>query len=253
MSQTNKAVARVCLWLVATTLSGLAAAQLSLVPSNPTPLDTVRLRWAHAGCTNPDSIRITMQANRLMVSADRIFLADCGTTQGYFDEYTVGRLPAGEYDIQLAANPPPPTLGPTLLIGPIHLTVASLSPTDSLLPHDNYADVWWNPAESGSALTVQQSGDKLFAVWNVYDASGRSTWYSLQPGSWKRDSANILRYVGIVYSTTGPDWRGSFDASAISISAVGTASFTPQGASRARFEYTINGVNGSKQLVRFAF
>lgn len=253
MSQTNKAVANVCLWLVATTLSGLAAAQLSLVPSNPTPLDTVRLRWAHAGCTNPDSIRITMQANRLMVSADRIFLADCGTTQGYFDEYTVGRLPAGEYDIQLAANPPPPTLGPTLLIGPIHLTVASLSPTDSLLPHDNYADVWWNPAESGSALTVQQSGDKLFAVWNVYDASGRSTWYSLQPGSWKRDSANILRYVGIVYSTTGPDWRGSFDASAISISAVGTASFTPQGASRARFEYTINGVNGSKQLVRFAF
>lgn len=114
MSQTNKAVARVCLWLVATTLSGLAAAQLSLVPSNPTPLDTVRLRWAHAGCTNPDSVRITMQANRLMVSADRIFLADCGTTQGYFDEYTVGRLPAGEYDIQLAANPPPPTLGPTL-------------------------------------------------------------------------------------------------------------------------------------------
>ena len=100
---------------------------------------------------------------------------------------------------------------------------------------------------------MQQSGDKLFAVWNVYDASGRSTWYSLQPGSWKRDAANTLRDVGIVYLTTGPDWRGSFDAGAISISAVGTASFIPQGVNRARFEYSISGVNGAKQLVRFAF
>ena len=166
MSPPNKAVVMVCLWLVATTVSGLATAQLSLVPSSPTPLDTVRLRWAHVGCTNPDSMRITMQANR---------------------------------------------------------------------------------------ITVQQSADKLFAMWNVYGASGRSTWYSLQPGSWKRDAANILRYVGIVYLTTGPDWRGAFDASAILISAVGTASFIPQGANRARFEYLISGVNGSKQLVRFAF
>ncbi len=253
MSLANKGIVLSCLWLIGSAFSGLAAAQLSLIPANPTPLDIVRLRWAHVGCTNPDSTRTMMQANQVFVSTDRIFQVDCGTIKGYFDEYTVGRLPAGEYDIQLSVNPPPPTLGPTQLIGPIHLTVAGLPPTGVFLPHENYSDVWWTPAESGWALTVQQSGDKLFAVWNVYDVSGRSTWYSLQSGSWRRDAANNLRYIGVVYLTTGPDWRGPFDPGAVSITAVGTGSFIPQGVSQARFDYTINGVTGSKQIVRFAF
>lgn len=241
------------LWLVCSTVSSFADAQLTLFPANPTPLDTVRLRWAHVGCTNPDSVRTTMVANQITISTDRIFQIDCGTILGYFDEYTAGRLPSGEYDIQLAVNPPPPTLGPTQLIGPIHIAVASLPKTDATLPHDNYSDVWWTPAESGWALTLQQSGSKLFAVWNVYDVSGRPTWYTLQPGSWTKDSANALRYVGTVYRTTGPDWRGTFDPNAVSIVAVGTASFIPQAASRAQFEYTIQGITGSKQLIRFAF
>src|SRR5260221_8686938 len=32
---------------------------------------------------------------------------------------------------------------------------------------------------------------------------GRPTWYSLQPGAWRRDSTNTLRYSGTVYRTTG--------------------------------------------------
>ena len=126
MTLTSKGFVLGCLWLVGSTFSSFAAAQLSLVPANPTPLDTVRLRWAHVGCTNPDSTRTMMQANQVFVSTDRTFQVDCGTIQGYFDEYTVGRLPAGEYDVQLAVNPPPPTLGPSQLIGTIHFTVAAL-------------------------------------------------------------------------------------------------------------------------------
>ena len=230
-----------------------ALAQLSLVPASPIPLDLVRLRWTHAGCTNPDSVRVSMQSNRVTVSADRTFPADCGTVQGYFDEYTIGRLPSGQYEVQLVVNPPPPTLGPSLLIGPVQLEVGPLPHTGALLPHEDYTDVWWDPNESGQSLTVKQSGAELVAGWNVYDVSGRAIWYTLQPGAWARDSANNLYYAGIVYKTSGPYWGGPFDPGALSIATVGTANFVPQSVSRARFDYVIEGVSGSKQLQRFVF
>src|SRR5205814_4788412 len=110
-------------------------------------------------------------------------MVDCGTVTGYYVEYTVGRLPAGAYDVQLVVNPPPRSLGPSQLIGPVHLVVGALPATGSLLPHDNYSDGWWDPAESGWAFTLQQSGDKLVAIWSVYDAAGHPTWYMLQPGA----------------------------------------------------------------------
>jgi hypothetical protein len=242
-----------CVGFIGTALSGLAAAQLSLAPAEPTPLDTVRLRWTHVGCTNPDSVRVSMQANQLTVSAERAFVVDCGTIQGYFDEYTLGRLPAGDYEVQLIVNPPPGTLGPSQLIGPIHFVVRALPLAGTPHPVDNYTDAWWDPAESGWALYVLQSGERLVAIWNVYGADGSPVWYTLQPGSWSRDPANNLRYVGTIYRTTGPYWGGPFDSKAVSATAVGTASFIPQATSRARFEYTIGTMSGAKQLMRFVF
>jgi len=110
-----------------------AAAQLALVPVNPNPVDTIRLRWTHVGCTHPDTVRVAMQGSQITVTADRMFVTGCGTTTGYFDEYTLGRLPAGEYDVQLIVNPPPPTVGPSLTVGPIHLVVTAL-PSGALPP-----------------------------------------------------------------------------------------------------------------------
>jgi hypothetical protein len=230
-----------------------AIAQLALAPPNAGPLDVVRLRWSAVACTNPDSVRVSMQSNQIFVSADRLLVVDCGTIQGYFNEYTLGRLPTGDYDVQLAVNPPPGTLGPTLLIGPIHLVVSPFPPTGSPLPHDDYSDVWYDPNETGQSLTVKQSGAQLVAGWNVYDAAGHPVWYTLQPGKWMRDSGNVLFYSGVVYKTTGPYWAAPFDAGALSITAVGTGNFVPQAPGRARFDYVIEGVAGSKQLQRFVF
>ena len=233
--------------------SGLGAQQLSINPALPTPLDFVRLRYAHVGCTNPDSVRVAQLANRITVDADRVFVPDCGTINGYFEDFTLGRLPAGEYDAELIVNPPPGTLGPSLLIGPVHFTVAALPPTGSLHPHENYGDMWWNPLESGWALNVFQSGDKLIAVWAVYDAVGRATWYAMLSGSWLRDAGNALHYAGTVYRTTGPYWGGAYDPRAVTVTAVGTADFLPTSTSRAQFSYTIEGISGSKAIERFRF
>ena len=239
-------------WLLL--LSPAATAdQLSIVPANPTPLDLVRLQYTHVGCTNPDSVQIAQQADRITVQADRTFAVDCGTTNGFYEEFTLGRLPTGDYDAELVVNPPPPTLGPSFLLGPVHFTVASLPATGENHPHENYSDVWWNPQESGWALTVSQSGDKLFAVWFVYDSGGRPSWYFLSSGSWSRDSNNALHYSGPVYKSSGPYWAGAFDPARVTINAVGTADFLPQGTGRALFSYSVEGVSGAKQIERFRF
>jgi hypothetical protein len=230
------------------------AQQLSVDPANPTPLDLVRLRYTAAVCTNADSVKVSQQANGITVQADRTFGVDCGTVAGFYEEYTLGRLPGGDYDAQLVINPPPGTLGPSQLVGPIHFTVAPLPPTGSLSPHEDYSDFWWNPQESGWTLIAKQSGDKLVAVWAVYDAANRPTWYTLQPGGgWRRNADNVLRYSGIVYRTSGPFWAGPFDPTAVTVTTVGTAEFVPQTVSRAQFNYTIEGITGSKQIERFGF
>jgi hypothetical protein len=240
------------LWLFL--MSGaVGAQQLSVDPANPTPLDLVRLRYTAVVCTNADSVKVSQQANAITVQADRIFGVDCGTVAGFYEEYTLGRLPGGDYDAQLVINPPPGTLGPSQLVGPIHFRVAPLPPTGSLSPHEDYSDWWWNPQESGWALVAKQSGEEFVALWTVYDAANRPTWYTLQPGGWRRDADNVLRYSGIVYRTSGPFWGGPFDPTSVTVTNVGTAEFVPQTVSRAQFNYTIEGVTGSKQIERFRF
>ena len=112
-----------------------ALAQLSIDPPKPTALDTVRLRYTHVGCTNSDSTQVSQQANRITVQVDRGGVApDCGTIAGFFEDFTLGRLPAGEYEASLVVNPPPGTLGPSQLLGPIHLSVAQLAPPQRRIP-----------------------------------------------------------------------------------------------------------------------
>ena len=172
---------------------------------------------------------------------------------GYFEDFTLGRLPSGEYDVELVVNPPPGTLGPSQLLGPIHFTVRELPPTGATSPRENYADMWWSPQESGWALLVNQSGEKLFLVWVVYDTQGRPTWYALPSGSWGRDANNALHFSGAVYRTSGPYWGGTYDPAAVAIAVVGTGDFLPQGVSRALFSYTIEGVTGSRMIERLQF
>jgi hypothetical protein len=228
------------------------ADDLTITPLNPTSIDTVRLRWSHVGCTNPGAIQVTQDSGRITVSTDRIFQVDCGTVNGFFEEFTLGRLPTGEYDAQLVVNPPPGTLGPSQLLGPVHVSVGRLPATSAVGPHDDYTDLWWNPSRSGEALLVKQSSGLLFAVWVVYDNAGRATWYSMQPGSWSRD-AGVLAFKGPMYRTTGPWWGGAFDASQVSITAVGQATFTPQIGGHARFDVTIDGTAASTTLQRMTF
>jgi hypothetical protein len=73
-------------------------------PANPTALDLVRLRYTAAVCTSADSVKLSQQANGITVQADRTFGVDCGTVAGLYEEYTLGRLPCGDYDARDAGG-----------------------------------------------------------------------------------------------------------------------------------------------------
>lgn len=247
-SKTRALLASLCL----TAATG-ALGQLSIDPPNPTALDTIRLRYAHVGCTNPDSVQVSQNLNRITVLADRRFAPDCGTVLGFYEEFTLGRLPSGEYDASVIVNPPPGTMGPSALVGPIHVTVAPNAATGSLHPHDNYSDMWWNPREPGWDLTLNQVEEKLFMVWMTYDDAGKATWLVVPGGSWTRDADNRLHFGGTAYRTTGPAWNLPYDPVAMNVKAAGTADFSPLDASHGIFSYTIDGTSGSKMVERFRF
>ncbi len=247
-SITQALVASLCL-----TAAGGAFAQLSIDPPSPTALDTVRLRYTHVGCTNPDSVQVSQDSNRITVLADRVLFPDCGTVQGFYEEYTLGRLPSGEYEASLIINPPPGTTGPSAQVGPIHVTVSSAAATGTLHPHDNYTDMWWNPLEPGWALTASQIEERLFLVWVTYDSAGKAAWLVVPGGAWSRDADQRLHFGGKAYRTTGSPWTMPYDPLALRINPVGTADFSPFDASHAIFSYTIDGVSGSKMVERFRF
>ena len=229
-----------------------AFAQLSIDPPNPTALDTVRLRYTHVGCTDPDTVQVSQNANRITVLAARRSMPDCGTVRGFYEDFTLGRLPSGEYDASLIVNPPAGTFGPSALVGPIHVSVSPVA-QGTLRPHDNYTDMWWNPREPGWALTVDQLDEKLFMVWMTYDDAGNATWLVVPGGSWSKGADGRLRFGGTAYRTTGPAWKVPYDATAMSVKAAGSANFTPLDASHGIFSYTIDGTAGSKMVERMRF
>jgi hypothetical protein len=229
------------------------AQSLSLAPANPTPLDTVTLKYVHTGCSDPQSLQVTQDANHITVSVDNEFIVDCGTISGFFEQFVVGKLPSGQYDVTLVVNPPAGSLGPSAMIGTLPLSVAMLPPTGSAHPHENYSGFWWNSGESGWALDASQFNEQLFLVWNTYGDDRNATWFVVPSGTWARDSSGALSYSGTLYRTMGPTWRGPFDPASVTITAAGTGTFRPYGSGRAVFEYVIDGVSGSKGIDRFAF
>jgi hypothetical protein len=116
-------------------------------------------------------------------------------------------------------------------------------------PAFDYSDLWWNPAESGWGLSITQHPSTIFAAWYVYDALGRPSWLALPSGTW----TSATRFTGDLYATTGPDPRGAFDANAVTRTRVGTGTFSFSAADRARLDYTVNGVSGSRPIERQLF
>jgi len=112
----------------------------------------------------------------------------------------------------------------------------------------NYEGIWWNAppgSESGWGINFAHQGSIIFATWFLYDHDGRPWWLiaELHEGP-----AGV--FSGNASSVTGPPYDAvPFDPGLVAETIVGTATVTFSGAKSAQFDYTINAVTRSKQIV----
>jgi hypothetical protein len=178
--------------------AGSVGAQLTaqILPAAPRYMEPVYARILPNPFSgdHPFGAKVSMAGNVISV----LLFSDVDL--GVYDyDVELGRFPAGTYTVQFAGfgvdardaqftvadapRPPPPNF---------------MMPA---IPAVNYSDMWWTPSESGWGLTIVQGPTNvLFAVWFVYDASGKPTWYTLQPGQWTSASFMTI-YTGPIYKT----------------------------------------------------
>ena len=120
-------------------------------------------------------------------------------------------------------------------------------------PRPIYTDLWWrSPAgsESGWGLNLEHQGDVLFMTWFTYDDERRGDWLVMSNGVRTGESS----YSGTLYRTRGPAFYAQpWDASQVTLAAVGQATLTFTGNDDGVFDYVLDGASQSKPITRQAF
>ena len=115
----------------------------------------------------------------------------------------------------------------------------------------NYQDLWYQPGEDGWGINITHQGDILFATWFTYGPNGAGIWLV---ASEMRRGAAANSYTGKLYQTTGVPFDQIDGAQAYkTINEVGQLTLTFTNGERARMDYTVAGVTGSKQIQRQVF
>ena len=227
------------------------AQSVTVLPTTPTSADSITLRYR----TNifgarflGDSYRLSMTNNRIRIvrgAVSQVPTIDPGIP--VFVDMDIGRLPAGSYVIDIFAAGAGQPDSPIAVDIPLVVTdnrTAKTSPYVRL----NYADHWWNPAESGWGLFIWHDNlDRVLAALFTYGSDNKADWYTIQAGRWV--SFNI--YEGQVIKTTGPGFSTFAPGSTVQTQVVGTATLNFTDANNGVFTYTLNGVTQSKTITRF--
>jgi len=117
-------------------------------------------------------------------------------------------------------------------------------------PIADFTDLWYDPSDDGWGFNiVQHPSHNLFAVWYTYGPDGRDTWYVMPTGAWSSSTT----FSGTLFAVAAPAYNGAFDPNNVGNQAVGTATLTFSDASHGTLNYTVNGVSGTKPIVRQPF
>ncbi len=231
-------------WLSLFLADTATAATLEIVPASPKGQETIRLRVTTIAGSLPQSV--TMSMNRIAVTLVEPFFGDSSLVGSV--DVVIGQLPAGTYDVEALTRRLANT--PTSLVGTTQFIVSNeLIGRAAIAPIFNWTDLWWNPNESGWGMNVTIKNDQFFAAWFVYDAAGKPAWYTLQGGKW----VNIRCYQGPIMKTSGSAWGGILGLSNVNVTTVGSGIVCFSGYDNAEFQYTVEGMFNTKQIVRQAF
>ena len=134
----------------------------------------------------------------------------------------------------------------TLPAGPTAAPSASVA-----MAFGNYSDMWWDPAENGTGMSIIHHGsNQLFAVWYTYAPSGEPLWLVIPGGTWESNRI----FTGAVYRTRGTSFTRPWNPANFQVGTpVGTARFNFSEADAMAFSYTIDGASGSRTFTRQLF
>jgi hypothetical protein len=157
------------------------------------------------------------------------------------------------------------------------LALAAMPALAQSIPAFNVTDMWWNPAESGWAISMMQSPatNQVYALFHTYDprepeaattnpSDYKPIWIVMTGGTWTTPTT----FVGDAFVTNGtPYWMawvpGSFKTTRVGRFTINFTSF-----SRATFNYEISAppgisssdpafglptLNATKSIQRFDF
>ena len=120
-------------------------------------------------------------------------------------------------------------------------------------PLANYQNLWYNaPAESeaGWGVNITHQGNILFVTWFTYDSSGRGMW--VVGPSFQRTTGET--FSGAFFRTTGPAFSANpWNPANVGATQVGSGSFTFTSPNAGMFQYTVNGITQTKNIVPQSF
>ncbi len=113
----------------------------------------------------------------------------------------------------------------------------------------DYQGLWWNANESGWGMSLTQHGDLIFSAIYTYDAAGLPIWYVITncPVTATGCTGDIFRVNGGTPPTV--PWTGAGRV----LTPVGTGTLTFADANVGFFDFTIDGVAGTKAITRQVF
>ncbi len=112
----------------------------------------------------------------------------------------------------------------------------------------NFSDLWWNPAESGWGVNLQQQGNVVFATWFTYNDTGKGQWLVMSDG--EAVPGMPMTWSGALYRTTGPALGTAWDNSKVKVLPVGQATFSFTDGNNGTFTATVDGRTVAKPITR---
>jgi len=112
-----------------------------------------------------------------------------------------------------------------------------------------YKGLWYNPNESGWGMSVTQHDNINFVALYTYDQSAQPVWYVMS----SCPIATAGSCTGDIYKVTGGTVPTSPWAPNLVVAKAGSGTLTFSDASHGKFDFTLNGVAGSKTIERQQF
>ena len=107
------------------------------------------------------------------------------------------------------------------------------------------SDLYYIASESGWGIQLVQRGSVIFATLFVYGPSGQPTWYTAT-----MDFTSDLTWTGALYATTGTYFGSSWNPAALTVTPVGTMTWSAQTVNTGVLTYVVNGVPVIKNVIR---